>query len=186
MNQRGAVLLTAMLVLSLLSLLSINSLQTIVYAEKSNFAMNQYYLSHEVAENGAYEVLKEIVIKCKSDIATEGSIDNGNRTRYDYTIESLPAEKRYKITTTGYSLDTYKSTVEMGFYYENFEKEFNANNGWGNGDQDAPGNSLNNNNAENSVNGKQAPKGIQKKREKESKKYCDGTKLELLYWTKIL
>lgn len=186
MKQKGAVLLTTMVVLSLMSLTSIISLQTIVTTEKSVFATHQYYRSQEVAEGGANDVLRNFIEKCESDIVSFGSVDNGDQTRYDYVIEPLLAEKRYKITTTGYSLDTYKSIVEIGFYYDTREKEFNANNGWGNGDQDAPGNSLNNNNAENSVNGKEAPKGIQKKREKESKDQCDEIQLELLYWSQIL
>lgn len=186
MKQKGAVLLTTVVVLSMMSLASIISLQTIVTAEKSVFATNQYYRSQEVAEGGANDVLRRFIVECESDIVSFGSVDNGDQTKYNYEIESLGRENIYKITTTGYSLDTYKSTIEMGFYYDTNEKEFNANNGWGNGDQDAPGNSLNNNNAENSVNGKEAPKGIQKKREKQSKEQCDEIQLELLYWSQIL
>lgn len=186
MKQKGAVLLTTVVVLSMMSLASIISLQTIVTAEKSVFATNQYYRSQEVAEGGASDVLRNFIVECESDIVSFGSVDNGDRTGYNYEVESLGRENIYKITTTGHSLDTYKSTIEMGFYYDTNEKEFNANNGWGNGDQDAPGNSLDKNNAENSTNGKEAPRGIQKKRERDDKKNCQRVQLELLYWSQIL
>ena len=177
-EEKGAVLLTSLVILSILSSVSLISLSQITSNEKALFATHQHFKSQEVAESGTSEVLNDIISDCEEEITRVGEVDNGDQTGYEYKIERMISEKFYKITTTGNSLDKFKATIEIGFFYESGKSKSTANNGWGNGDQDAPGNSLTNNNAENSIDGKQAPKGIQKKQTKP--KNCG---INILFWS---
>jgi len=180
MKQNGAVLLITVVVLALLASLSQLHMSTILMNEKSTFNMMQYYRSEQYANRGLADAIRS-VMDCELNRKSTYSDEIGN---YAYTIEDHIQENLYKVTSVGTVLDTFTNTQQMVFSFDT--KQFNPNNGWGNGDQDAPGNSLNNNNAENSTNGKEAPKGIQKKKEKDkNNNSCKQVSVEILYWTEL-
>ena len=181
MKQNGAVLLITIVVLAMLASLSQLHMSTIMMNEKSTFNQMQYYRSMQYAEQGLADAIRS-VMKCELNRESMYSDEMGS---YTYTIEDHVQEGLYKVTSIGTALDKFTNVQQMVFSFDT--KQFNPNNGWGNGDQDAPGNSLNNNNAENNTNGKQAPKGIQKKREKEkdNNQQCKNVAVEILYWVEL-
>jgi len=178
MKQNGAVLLITIVVLALLASLSQLHMSTVIMNAKSTFNQIQYYKSMQYSERGLADAIRS-VMECELNRTSAYSDELGN---YVYTIEDHIQEGLYKVTSIGTVLDKFTSTQQIVFSFDT--KQFNPNNGWGNGDQDAPGNSLNNNNAENNTNGKQAPKGIQKKKEKDNQN-CKQVSVEILYWTEL-
>lgn len=180
MKQKGAVLFTSMIVLIMLAGLSSVHLSTILTQEKATFNQMQSYNAEQCAEKGLADGIQS-VMQCNfiREFTHEDEMCN-----YVYTIEDYNIESFYKLTATGTVLNKFSNTQQIVFSFDT--KEFNPNNGWGNGDQDAPGNSLNNNNAENNTNGKSAPKGIQKKQEKDkNNNSCKKVSIDLIYWTEL-
>lgn len=183
MKQTGAVLLVSIIVLIMLAGLSQMHMSTIMMNEKSTFNMLQSMKSQQFAEQGLADAIRN-VMKC--DLVREASVTTDEGT-YTYIIDDYVKEGIYVLTSTGIVLDKFSTTQQLVFTFDS--EKFNPNNGWGNGDQDAPGNSLNNNNAENNQNGKGAPKGIQKKQEKEKtnngNNSCKQVSVEILYWIEL-
>lgn len=182
MKQSGAVLLTAIVVLAMLASLSAIGMQNVLIAEKMTFAHNQHVKAQQIAENSIADVFADIVEQCQM-VPFTGKLTYEDGSYYEYELKEHSVDNVYVLNSTAVVTGNYTASVKVGFLYDPREREFNPNNGWGNGDQDAPGNSLNNNNAENNTNGKEAPKGIQKKKEKNKPNVkCDYTALSVLYW----
>lgn len=167
-TQKGAVLLVTMVVLSMLSLVGLASLSAVIQSEKSNFAYNMHEISKQIADNAIVTAMSDlknndININNSADWSYNKTGDDSNGGTYSYTITKTNFQDIYQVSATGTMLEKFSATNNVIVKYVPGEKEKNANNGWGNGDQDAPGNSGDNNNAENNTDCKSAPKGIQKK-----------------------